>query len=688
VRPTSFTYDLVTGRPSRVSKPEGALNYEYNTLGQLSKVWTSGAENQGLSQGSEATGWTVPAFPYYEYFYDSAGRLVQAKFSSGVAEYDYYVNGSRKSLTLPNKVKTEYTFDALMHLDCMEHRDSEETLLASFDYTVGISGKRASVFEMIDSATANWDYTYDGLDRLATAARGISGGTTTTIYTYDVVGNRMSMTRGGIETTYEYTALDQLESETVSGATTEYFYDGNGNLSQKDTGTKVTNYVYDSRNRLREVYEGETIQANLTLEYAYDFAGSRFAKAARNGSNDFTRSTFLIDNNNLTGYSQTFLKMDYDTGEVSRRHEYGDDLYCQVDNPSSQLPAPSYFLYDGLGTTRALINNSQAITQSYNYQPFGEGINHPAEPATTHLFTGEYFDNDLGYYYLRARYYDPRAGRFTGFDPADDYANNLHKYAYCGNDGINNMDPSGQMIIWPGWSVALKIIGKWLGIAGLGGIICYTAYKYREKRFEMSGDVNTNAKYKDIVEKAIDLMEQTGAEEAADRTRDLLEDGRIKFDCYNYLNNIINRWFFDGAAMAETWSAFTKDYDDDYILLSMDLLDGGHGSMYSSDQDYLDIAWIATILVHEDQHRVNYFTPDEPHAYTIEGQYLDGIFRSNKTPAISAKIGNSLNLKKINSWLTVYGITKEQAKMNGVIWTNWTNYELGDNSWELKESSK
>jgi len=48
------------GRPSWVSKPEGALNYEYNTLGHLSKVWTSGnnsplpsGEGQGEGDGRE-----------------------------------------------------------------------------------------------------------------------------------------------------------------------------------------------------------------------------------------------------------------------------------------------------------------------------------------------------------------------------------------------------------------------------------------------------------------------------------------------------------------------------------------------------------------------------------------------------------------------------------------------------------
>ena len=454
VRPTSFTYDPVTGRPSRVSKPEGALNYEYNTLGQLSKVWTSDSplpsgEGQGEGDGGGVS---------YQYFYDPAGRLAQAKTPSGVAEYDYYVNGSRKSLTLPNGVRTEYTFDALIRLDSMEHRDSEEALLASFDYTVGISGKRAGVFEMIDSATANWTYTYDGLDRLATAAGGIEEGTTTTTYTYDVVGNRTSMTRGEVETTYEYSPLDQLESETSGGGTTEYFYDGNGNLSQKDTGTKVTNYIYDSRNRLKQYFDGAVAPGNLAAEYAYDYSGNRYWKAEKTGDN-YAQTRFLIDVNNLTGYSQSLLEIDWDDGSINKRYEYGDDLYCQVDVSPLALQ-PSYFLYDGLGSTRSLTNSSGELIQTYNYQPFGDGIDHPGELATNHLFTGEYFDQDLSYYYLRARYYAPTLGRFAGSDPVEDGNNRLHKYVYCGNDGVNLIDVLGKFVTFAGAVLVSSIVGK------------------------------------------------------------------------------------------------------------------------------------------------------------------------------------------------------------------------------------
>ena len=38
-------------------------------------------------------------------------------------------------------------------------------------------------------------------------------------------------------------------------------------------------------------------------------------------------------------------------------------------------------------------------------------------------YSGEYFDEETGFYYLRARYYDPTIGRFLTEDPAEDGTN-------------------------------------------------------------------------------------------------------------------------------------------------------------------------------------------------------------------------------------------------------------------------
>jgi RHS repeat-associated protein len=60
--------------------------------------------------------------------------------------------------------------------------------------------------------------------------------------------------------------------------------------------------------------------------------------------------------------------------------------------------------------------------------------------------SGEQYDQDLGLYYLRARYYNPATGRFLSRDPFDGYLDDpatLHKYLYVGGDPVNWIDPTG-----------------------------------------------------------------------------------------------------------------------------------------------------------------------------------------------------------------------------------------------------
>lgn len=59
------------------------------------------------------------------------------------------------------------------------------------------------------------------------------------------------------------------------------------------------------------------------------------------------------------------------------------------------------------------------------------------------------YDTDTGFYYLKARYYDPETGRFISQDSTD-YANpkaisGLNLYAYCGNNPVMLIDPAGTM---------------------------------------------------------------------------------------------------------------------------------------------------------------------------------------------------------------------------------------------------
>jgi len=98
---------------------------------------------------------------------------------------------------------------------------------------------------------------------------------------------------------------------------------------------------------------------------------------------------------------------------------------------------------------------------AYTYDAFGNLVSHT--PATlpadnTYLYTGEQHDTDLGFYYLRARYYAQRIGRFASRDPFDGVQADpltLHKYMYAHANPVCNSDPTGQWSITQTLAVAV-----------------------------------------------------------------------------------------------------------------------------------------------------------------------------------------------------------------------------------------
>ncbi len=84
---------------------------------------------------------------------------------------------------------------------------------------------------------------------------------------------------------------------------------------------------------------------------------------------------------------------------------------------------------------------------SYEYDAFGNEVNHTGTTPNNYLYRGEQYDSDLGLYYLRARYMNPATGRFISRDPEEGKPvdpKTLHKYLYASGDPVNRVDPRGR----------------------------------------------------------------------------------------------------------------------------------------------------------------------------------------------------------------------------------------------------
>jgi RHS repeat-associated protein len=143
----------------------------------------------------------------------------------------------------------------------------------------------------------------------------------------------------------------------------------------------------------------------------YDGDGNRVAKTAAG-----VTTRYLVDDLNPTGYAQVIEEVV--GGAVQREYAYGLQRISQ-NQVISNAWTSSFYGYDGGGNVRQLTSLAGTVTDTYNYDAFGNLLNSTGTTPNNYLYRGEQYDPDLGLYYLRARYYNPATGRFLSRDLED-----------------------------------------------------------------------------------------------------------------------------------------------------------------------------------------------------------------------------------------------------------------------------
>jgi len=107
-----------------------------------------------------------------------------------------------------------------------------------------------------------------------------------------------------------------------------------------------------------------------------------------------------------------------------------------------------FYHTDYLGSTRVVTDSTGGEVQRLEYYPFGTYRVEDPDPAIIpHTFTGQEYDDELGFYNYKARLYDPLIGRFITPDrivPRPEDPQSLNRYSYTVNNPMRYKDPNGK----------------------------------------------------------------------------------------------------------------------------------------------------------------------------------------------------------------------------------------------------
>ena len=397
----------------------------------------------------------------YTYSYDHADRLLKVEHTLGGAKvtlaayaYDNLGRLQSKSLHGSDADRQAYAYNVRGWLTGVSGTKFTQNLY--YNTGNGPAKYNGSISSMTwkagtASTVRGYKFTYDGLNRMLNATYGETAGISTNanrfsenVTGYDKNGNIKSLQRYGQTGASAYGLLDNLtftlngnQLSRVDDAVTasayggnfefkdgvkqanEYAYDANGNLT-KDLNKGITGISYNCLNLPNAV----TFSDGSTIAYTYGADGTKLRTVHKIGS--VTTTTDYCGNVIYENGVQKLLLTEegYVTLSDSKYH---------------------YYLKDHQGNNRVVISQSGTVEETNHYYPFG-GTFASAGNVQPYKYNGKEYDakKGLNWYDYGARHYDAALGRFMTVDPLAEKYYPLSPYAYCGNNPIRYIDPTGM----------------------------------------------------------------------------------------------------------------------------------------------------------------------------------------------------------------------------------------------------
>lgn len=426
---TTFAYDSAD-RVQTAADPVGTVAFVYNAHGQPETV----------TEGAATITRTYDPYGRVKTFTDSAGHTVA---------YRYHANGQLKSVTYPGSPArtVTYGYDAHNRLETVTDWASRTTT-----FTYRADGLLARIARP-NGSTRN--LTHDLAGRLLKIEERSPTEELQTFFGlgYDLatrITSRFELPTPAATATEPLPAMTyDLDNRlaTWAGQAVAHDLDGNMTFGPLPSGVLAA-YTFNARNQLTAAggvtytYDAEGRRLTQTVggqttRYAQDPHGARLPRVLVRERPDGTRV--------LSVYADLVLL--YDVEETSG--------------------TVTYYQYDQAANTVALTDAAGTVTDRIAYTPFGTVTARTGTNDTPFLFAGGVgtMTDANGLHHMRARYYNARIGRFVNADPLG-FGGGQNWYAYAGNNPVDGVDPSGQ-ILETVWDVAN--IG--MGIVSLGANI-------------------------------------------------------------------------------------------------------------------------------------------------------------------------------------------------------------------------
>ena len=451
-----------------------SVSYIRNAIGQITDIidpngnsWSRSFDTMGRRVSS-----TDPLANLQTVSYDNRNRQATIAFpdSLGSLTLGYDFAGNLTSSNFSDSTSFSYSYDEnnrLTNADgiTLEYDANNRIINSNGIDIVRDAGGRITSMTLATDKTVTFDYDANGR---VTDVNDWAGGVTS--LSYDSAGKVTNMIRpNGVQATRSYDNDSQVISLSEGLLATI-------NLT-RDAKGQITNAI---RNLPLSASSANIANSTITVDAASQIASASYDAMGRlvnDGSNSYTwnlatQLTSITNNNGDTAatYDATGSRLSKTIGtnpttgyiwnyalslpSISIEQQGGIDSRYYIHTPDGALlysidavtDARHFYHYDEMGNTLFVTNDNGDVVASYAYSPFGRLIAETGNLDNPFSWQGQFGIMSEGddLYYIRARYYDARTGRFISRDPISSIQPvEINPYQYAGNNPLLFVDLDG-----------------------------------------------------------------------------------------------------------------------------------------------------------------------------------------------------------------------------------------------------